>query len=116
MSRVCATIVLNRNLTDLPLGPFLGQSPLRAVSAQVMSSNVTNISQDEIVCLLFDKNLDVISEVTHHEQPLSFKHEAVEIYAAGCGVHRALINSQNVEREVGPFIAGLCNGLRCTQA
>ena len=78
-----------------------------------MSSNVTNISKDEIVCLLFDKNLDVISEVTHHEQPLSFKHEAVEIYAAGCGVHRALINSQNVEREVGPFIAGLCNGFQC---
>ena len=62
------------------------------------------------MCLLFDKNFGVISEVTHREQLLSSKHEAVEIYAVGCGVHCSLIN---VERDVGPILTGICNGLQC---
>ena len=65
------------------------------------------------MCLLFDKNFGVISEVTHREQLLSSKHEAVEIYAVGCGVHRSLTNSQNIKRDVGPILTGIYNGVQC---
>jgi hypothetical protein len=38
---------------------------------------VTDISEAEIVCLLFDENFGIISEVTHREQFVSSTNSAV---------------------------------------
>lgn len=99
---------------------FLGHSPLRASSAQVISSSVTNVSEADIVCLLFNETFGVISEITHHEQHLSSTQAVVDIHAVGCGVHGTLTGHQISERIVVPecgYYAGytclLTLGLLC---
>jgi hypothetical protein len=87
---VCVITIKAGNLTDMLLGRFLGHSPLRVSSTQVIGSKVTNVSEAEIVCLLFNETFGVISEITHREQNLSLTHKPVEIHAVGCGVHGSL--------------------------
>ena len=56
-----------------------------------MNSKVTNVSEAEIVCLLFNETFGVISKVTHQEQVISSKTNAKEIHAVGCGVEGSLL-------------------------
>ncbi len=39
--------------------------------AGTINSNVTNVSEAEIMCLMFVENFGVISEVTNYERSLS---------------------------------------------
>jgi hypothetical protein len=84
-------------LTFPSLDTYLGLLPITGVSAQITHSAVTNYTISNILCILYDIDMQPLKLVSSTPTPLTKNNTDVEIHGVGCGTPNGVDTSHGLE-------------------
>jgi hypothetical protein len=90
-------------LTFLPLDTYLGLPPITGVSAQITHSAVTNFTISDILCILYDIDMQPLTLVSSTPTPITKNNTDVEIYGVGCGTPNGVDTGHGLEERYNCF-------------